>query len=64
MEKFIINDDVYTGSLSIHNGTTVVPDKEKGDKEQAVGKSGKTKAYKTKSGGRLYLEDSQVTPLA
>ena len=57
--NFKVKDNVFKGECYQHyNGSTVKLEEK--DKKPIIGRSGKTKAYATMAGGRLYLSDEQV----
>jgi len=64
-KKYQVASDAFEGDALLHlNGIVVTMETEKDSDEPIVGRSGKTKAYKTTQGGRLYLHDHQVQPVS
>lgn len=58
-QKVVIKDGVFKGECyQQYNGATVTLEEKEG--KPMIGRSGETKAYATKSGGRLFLSDEQV----
>ena len=63
--KVRIKEDCFKGeNLSVYNGAVVILENDNKTKQPIKGNSGNTLAFKTTSGGRLYLSPDQYDEVA